>query len=114
MYVARLLTLNIVGDVFRPPPHLTAFAAFVGTGVQLLAMAVTLMLWTIVGDLYIGMHRSVGKHALPFYSLHLGSLERATMLTASIFIYALTSVISYVVGLTLWQIGLDSQSIFYH
>ncbi|TPX31399.1 hypothetical protein SmJEL517_g05247 [Synchytrium microbalum] len=64
---------QVHGDVFRPPPNLAAFSAFVGTGCQLICMTLLVIVYTIVGDLYA---------------------ERATMLTASIFIYALTSMIS--------------------
>ncbi|KAI8929878.1 Endomembrane protein 70-domain-containing protein [Entophlyctis helioformis] len=61
------------GDVFRPPPHLTFFSALNGAGLQLVFMAFFVIMVTIMGNLYI---------------------ERATMLTASIFIYALTSIIA--------------------
>eukprot|EP00842_Homolaphlyctis_polyrhiza_P000547 jgi/Hompol1/1493/HPOL_002720-RA len=59
------------GDVFRAPSHLTLFSALNGAGMQLVLMMFFVIFATIAGDLY---------------------LERATMLTASIFIYALTSV----------------------
>ncbi|XJO76475.1 hypothetical protein BDV3_006991 [Batrachochytrium dendrobatidis] len=61
------------GDVFRAPRHLTFFSALNGAGIQLILMAFAIIVATIVGNLYT---------------------ERAIMLTASIFIYALTSVIS--------------------
>nr|KAJ3421942.1 hypothetical protein HK105_001744 [Polyrhizophydium stewartii] len=61
------------GDVFRAPPHLTMLSAFTGTGMQLVIMAFFVILATIAGNLYV---------------------ERATVLTASIFIYALTSAIA--------------------
>jgi transmembrane 9 superfamily protein 3 len=64
---------QVHGDVFRPPRHLSLIAAGVGSGVQLVVLAFIVMIYTIMGDLY---------------------LERATMLTASIFLYAVTSLIS--------------------
>ncbi|KAI8807031.1 hypothetical protein BJ742DRAFT_814165 [Cladochytrium replicatum] len=64
---------QVHGDVFRPPTKLTWISALLGTGMQLNGLALIVILYTIVGDLY---------------------LERATILTATIFIYALTSMIS--------------------
>jgi transmembrane 9 superfamily protein 3 len=64
---------QVHGDVFRPPRHLSLIAAGVGSGVQLVSLALIVMVYTILGDLY---------------------LERATILTASIFLYAVTSLIS--------------------
>ncbi|KND02258.1 uncharacterized protein SPPG_02737 [Spizellomyces punctatus DAOM BR117] len=61
------------GDVFRAPTRLALLSAFIGTGVQLCVLSICVILYTILGDLY---------------------LERATMLTATIFIYALTSMLS--------------------
>ncbi|KAH9249028.1 hypothetical protein BASA81_013225 [Batrachochytrium salamandrivorans] len=61
------------GDVFRAPSHLTLFSALNGVGLQLILMAFFVIIATIAGNLYV---------------------ERATMLTASIFIYALTSIVA--------------------
>ncbi|KAI9099746.1 hypothetical protein DFS34DRAFT_592658 [Phlyctochytrium arcticum] len=66
------------GDVFRSPTRLSVLSACVGTGIQLFGLGMCLILYTIAADLY---------------------LERSTMLTAAIFIYALTSTLSgYVSG----------------
>ncbi|KAL1923231.1 uncharacterized protein VTP21DRAFT_9607 [Calcarisporiella thermophila] len=61
---------QVHGDVFRAPPRLMLFSAIYGTGHQLTILAFAVILYTILGDLY---------------------LERATILTATIFLYALTS-----------------------
>ena len=42
----------IHGDVFRPPPQLNLFAACVGTGTQILAMAVAIFALALVGVFY--------------------------------------------------------------
>ncbi|RUS25212.1 Endomembrane protein 70-domain-containing protein [Jimgerdemannia flammicorona] len=61
---------QVHGDVFRPPQQLMLFSALLGTGNQLAILSGVVILYTIVGDLYA---------------------ERATILTATIFLYALTS-----------------------
>ncbi|ORY90520.1 hypothetical protein BCR43DRAFT_567041 [Syncephalastrum racemosum] len=61
---------QVHGDVFRQPPRLMIMSALMGTGSQLVILAGVVILYTIVGDLYA---------------------ERATILTATIFLYALTS-----------------------
>ncbi|KAJ3225796.1 hypothetical protein HK099_006194 [Clydaea vesicula] len=64
---------QVHGDVFRSPSRLTWISAMVGTGTQLVVLSFIIILYTIMGDLY---------------------LERATILTATIFLYAVTSMIS--------------------
>lgn len=61
---------QVHGDVFRQPPRLMLMSALLGTGSQLIILAAVVILYTIIGDLYA---------------------ERATILTATIFLYALTS-----------------------
>ncbi|KAG2219379.1 hypothetical protein INT45_006087 [Circinella minor] len=61
---------QVHGDVFRQPPRLMIMSALMGTGCQLVILAGVVILYTIMGDLYV---------------------ERATILTATIFLYALTS-----------------------
>ncbi|KAF9963546.1 hypothetical protein BGZ65_002451 [Modicella reniformis] len=63
---------QIHGDVFRPPPHPMTFAVFLGTGQQLAWTSFFVILYTIFGQEWT---------------------ERASILTATIFIYATTSVI---------------------
>ncbi|KAI8579681.1 hypothetical protein K450DRAFT_241002 [Umbelopsis ramanniana AG] len=58
------------GDVFRQPPKLMLLSSLIGVGNQLMILSAVVILYTIVGDLYV---------------------ERATILTATIFLYALTS-----------------------
>ncbi|GAB5591834.1 hypothetical protein Unana1_06734 [Umbelopsis nana] len=58
------------GDVFRQPPKLMLLSSFIGVGNQLIILSAVVILYTIMGDLYV---------------------ERATILTATIFLYALTS-----------------------
>ncbi|KAJ3282036.1 Transmembrane 9 super member 3 [Borealophlyctis nickersoniae] len=64
---------QVHGDVFRSPSHLTLFSALLGTGFQLCVLTLSIILYTIMGDLYA---------------------ERATILTATIFLYALTAMFS--------------------
>ncbi|CAO3588445.1 unnamed protein product [Absidia cylindrospora] len=64
---------QVHGDVFRPPDRLMVLAAFLGTGYQLVLLAAVVILYAMVGDLYA---------------------ERATILTATIFLYALTSAVA--------------------
>ncbi|CAO3647151.1 unnamed protein product [Cunninghamella echinulata] len=64
---------QVHGDVFRQPNRLMLLSACLGTGSQLVILAAVIIVYTILGDLYV---------------------ERATILTATIFIYALTSGIS--------------------
>ncbi|KAI9310001.1 hypothetical protein BX666DRAFT_1871670 [Dichotomocladium elegans] len=61
---------QVYGDVFRQPPRLMLMSALMGTGCQLVILSGVVILYTIMGDLYV---------------------ERATILTATIFLYALTS-----------------------
>ncbi|TPX54772.1 hypothetical protein PhCBS80983_g05768 [Powellomyces hirtus] len=69
---------QVHGDVFRSPSRLTILATFIGTGLQLIVLALCMIVLTILADLY---------------------LERATILTVTIFIYALTSMLGgYVSG----------------
>ena len=42
----------IHGDVFRPPYHLNLFAACVGTGTQILTMAVAIFALALIGVFY--------------------------------------------------------------
>ncbi|KAJ2959174.1 hypothetical protein NQZ79_g5307 [Umbelopsis isabellina] len=58
------------GDVFRQPPKLMLLSSLIGIGNQLIILSAVVILYTMVGDLYV---------------------ERATILTATIFLYALTS-----------------------
>lgn len=64
---------QIHGDVFRPPASPMTFAAFVGTGHQLAWTSFFVILYTIFGQEWT---------------------ERASIMTATIFIYAFTSMIS--------------------
>ncbi|TMW97006.1 hypothetical protein EJD97_006389 [Solanum chilense] len=66
------------GDVFRPPHYLALISALVGTGAQLALLVLLVILFAIVGTLYIG---------------------RGAIVTTFIVCYALTSFISgYVSG----------------
>lgn len=42
------------GDVFRPPHYLALISALVGTGAQLALLVLLVILFAIVGTLYIG------------------------------------------------------------
>ncbi|KAI8641398.1 hypothetical protein BD408DRAFT_346224 [Parasitella parasitica] len=64
---------QVHGDVFRQPPRLMLMSALMGTGSQLIILFGVVILYTILGDLYA---------------------ERATILTATIFLYALTSFVA--------------------
>ncbi|KAL0081447.1 hypothetical protein J3Q64DRAFT_1697142 [Phycomyces blakesleeanus] len=64
---------QVHGDVFRQPPRLMLLSAFMGTGSQLVILAGVVILYTIVGGLYT---------------------ERATILTATVFLYAVTSAVA--------------------
>lgn len=66
------------GDVFRPPAMLELLSAVVGTGVQLAALVLTVIIITIAGTLFV---------------------ERGTIVTVFIVCYALTSLLGgYVSG----------------
>ncbi|KAG2201812.1 hypothetical protein INT47_004369 [Mucor saturninus] len=64
---------QVHGDVFRQPPRLMLMSSLMGTGSQLVILSGVVILYTILGDLYA---------------------ERATILTATIFLYALTSFVA--------------------
>ena len=57
----------IHGDVFRPPPQLNLFAACVGTGSQILAMAVAIFALALVGVFYV---RLISMHGFNWLPLH--------------------------------------------
>lgn len=61
------------GDVFRQPERLMVLSSFLGTGSQLVILSAVVILYAMLGDLYA---------------------ERATILTATIFLYALTSAVA--------------------
>jgi len=63
---------QIHGDVFRAPPHLLLFSALVGTGHQLSLLVFSVIIFSIIGTYY---------------------RTRGSMLTAFIFLYAVTSFI---------------------
>jgi transmembrane 9 superfamily protein 3 len=69
---------QVHGDVFRSPMHLSILSSLLGTGTQLIVLGFAVISYTIMSDLY---------------------LERSTMLTASIFLYALTSFVSGYISL---------------
>ena len=64
---------QVHGDVFRPPTQLSFLCALIGTGYQLCLLALLVIGFTIVQDLYV---------------------ERSSILTVSIFVYALTSTVA--------------------
>eukprot|EP00126_Sphaerothecum_destruens_P011296 Sdes_comp20889_c0_seq1m17997 len=43
---------QILGDVFRPPPHLLVLSSLYGTGLQLFVVCLLVILLSIMGDLY--------------------------------------------------------------
>lgn len=61
------------GDVFRPPAQLSTLSAMVGAGAQLCLLGLLVVSYTIVQNLYT---------------------ERASILTATIFLYALSSIVA--------------------
>ncbi|CAK0754796.1 Transmembrane 9 super member 4 [Coccomyxa viridis] len=76
----------IHGDVFRFPPHLSLFCACVGTGSQILTMAVCIFALALVGVFY------------PY--------NRGALLTACVLLYALTAgVAGYVASLCYKMMG---------
>ncbi|ORX76157.1 hypothetical protein BCR32DRAFT_224523 [Anaeromyces robustus] len=60
------------GDIFRRPPHCAILSTLLGSGIQLIILAFIVIVYTMLRDLY---------------------LEQATILSATIFIYAITSMI---------------------
>ena len=64
----------IHGDVFRPPPFVNVFSAFLGVGAQLLLIAICLIALALMG----------------FFAHH----KRGSIATAAIMLYAITSVVS--------------------
>ena len=52
---------QVHGDVFRQPTHISVLAALVGTGWQLTLLAIIVLLFTIISDLYTeyGMARTM-------------------------------------------------------
>ncbi|RUS17536.1 hypothetical protein BC937DRAFT_89837, partial [Endogone sp. FLAS-F59071] len=86
---------QVHGDVFRPPQRLMLFSALLGTGNQLAILMGVVILYTILGDLYA---------------------ERATILTATIFLYALTSGVAGYTSASYYAKyggGLSISSVFY-
>ncbi|CAG8603262.1 22898_t:CDS:10 [Rhizophagus irregularis] len=74
---------QVHGDVFRAPRSLLLFSALVGTGHQLVWLTLVIILYTIIGNLYA---------------------ERATILTASIFFYTLTSAVAGYTSASTYQV----------
>jgi len=74
------------GDVFRPPPYPMIFSAFVGTGTQILTMAIGILLLSLAGTFYPG--------------------NRGAVMTAAILLYAFTSGVAGHVSASLYaQLG---------
>eukprot|EP00039_Didymoeca_costata_P000569 m.46252 g.46252 ORF g.46252 m.46252 type:complete len:596 (+) comp10350_c0_seq2:1624-3411(+) len=72
---------QVHGDVFRSPPNVLLFTAFVGTGYQLATVALIVIIFSIMGDLYIG---------------------RGDILTTIIFVYSATAPIAGYFGGSLY------------
>jgi len=68
---------QVHGDVFRAPHHLELFAAFFGTGWQLVVLIFGLILFAVAGPLHGDVYE-----------------ERGEMMTAAIVCYALSSVVA--------------------
>ncbi|KAJ3168388.1 hypothetical protein HK101_011647 [Irineochytrium annulatum] len=64
---------QVHGDVFRPPRHLTFLSAVLGTGFQLAILGLSVILYALSGEIYV---------------------EQARTLSASLFLYAVTSIIA--------------------
>ncbi|KAI8059892.1 hypothetical protein BC940DRAFT_247236 [Gongronella butleri] len=64
---------QVHADVFRRPDQLMLLSSCLGSGAQLTILAAVVIIFTMLGDLYV---------------------ERATILTATIFLYAVTSAVS--------------------
>jgi len=60
------------GDIFRRPPHCAILSTLLGSGIQLIILGFIVIVYTMLRDLY---------------------LEQATILSSTIFIYAITSMI---------------------
>lgn len=58
------------GDVFRPPAYPLVFSSLVGSGYQLMSVALCVIVFAMIGDLY---------------------QERGSLLGTAIFVYAATS-----------------------
>lgn len=72
---------QVHGDVFRPVPHLALFSSLVGTGFHLTIVTLTVIIFTIFGELYT---------------------ERGSLLSTSIFIFAATSPVNGYFGGSLY------------
>lgn len=72
---------QVHGDVFRPVPHLALFSSLVGTGFHLTIVTLTVIVFTIFGELYT---------------------ERGSLLSTSIFIFAATSPVNGYFGGSLY------------
>ncbi|CAL1272135.1 unnamed protein product [Larinioides sclopetarius] len=64
---------QVHGDVFRPPVHPTLFTALIGSGYQITVVILCVIMFSILGELYT---------------------ERGSLLSTSIFVYAITSPIN--------------------
>lgn len=72
---------QVHGDVFRTPPSSILLTSLIGTGCQLASVLMVVVIFTIMGDLYIG---------------------RGSILSTSIFVYAATSPINGFFGGSLY------------
>jgi transmembrane 9 superfamily member 3 len=68
---------QIHGDVFRRPPYLCVFSAFIGTGAQLIVIVLAAVLFAILGE----FHGEVYE-------------ERGELITALVVCYALSSTVA--------------------
>lgn len=64
---------QVHGDVFRPPVYPTLFTALIGSGYQITVVILSVIIFSILGELYT---------------------ERGSLLSTSIFVYAITSPIN--------------------
>ncbi|KAL3926084.1 MAG: hypothetical protein SGPRY_003469 [Prymnesium sp.] len=60
------------GDVFRLPPSLSAFCAYVGTGAQLFSLIVFLLLLAVMNTFYPGNRGAMYTAAIVLYALTAG------------------------------------------
>lgn len=76
---------QVHGDVFRRPPHSLLFCCMIGTGYQITLVALCVIIFAILGDLYT---------------------ERGSLLSTTIFVYSITSPVNGYFGSSLYtQMG---------
>jgi transmembrane 9 superfamily protein 3 len=97
---------QVHGDVFRPSSHATFFSALIGSGYHVTVVTLSVILLTIVGELYTELFIILGTccHVINslFILFNYFLFRRGSLVSTGIFVYADTSPVNGYFGGSLY------------